>query len=70
MTTAEFIEQLTAQISKLESLVRSLPNSSFHPSKDQYQILGVLGLRLSAAAADLPAEIAALKERRKGPSYA
>jgi hypothetical protein len=70
MTTAEFIEQLTAQISKLESLARSLPNSSFHPSKDQYQILGELGLRFSAAAAYLPAEIAALKERRKGSSCA
>jgi hypothetical protein len=70
MTTGEFITQLTAQISKLESLVRSLQNSSFHPSNDQYQILEELGLGFSAAAAMLPAEIAALKERRKGPSCA
>ena len=69
-TTGGFITQLTAQISKLESLVRSLQNSSFHPSNDQYQILGVLGLRFSSAAADLPAEVAALRERRKGPSSA
>jgi hypothetical protein len=70
MTTGDFITQLTAQISKLESLVRSLQDSSFHPSHHQYQILEALSLRLSAAAAELPAEIAALKERRKGPSSA
>ena len=70
MKTGDFITQLTAQISKLELLVRSPQNSRFHPSANQYQILGALSLRLSAAAAELPAEIAALKERRLGPSTA
>jgi hypothetical protein len=70
MTTGEFIKQLTDQISKLESLVRSPQDSRFHPSDDQYQMLGALSLKLSAAAAELPAEIAALEERRKGPSSA
>jgi hypothetical protein len=64
MTTGKFISQLSAQIDKLESLVQSLQNSSFHPSNDQYQILVALSLRLSAAATDLPAQIAALKKRR------
>jgi hypothetical protein len=70
MKTGEFIAQLTAQITKLESLVRIPQNSRLHPLDDQYQALGALSLRLSAAAAELPAEIAALKERRKGPSSA
>jgi hypothetical protein len=70
MTTGKFITQLTAQISKLESLVQSLQNCSFHPSNDQYQILEASSLRLSAAAADLGAAISALKERRRGPSSA
>jgi hypothetical protein len=70
MATGEFITHLTAEISRVESLVGSLQCSSLHPSNDQYPILEELSLRLSAAAAKLPAEIAALKERRKGPSSA
>jgi hypothetical protein len=64
MTTGRFISQLSAQTSKLELLVQSLQNSSFHPSNDQYQILGALSVRLSAAANDLLAQVAALKKRR------
>jgi hypothetical protein len=55
MTTGEFITQLTTQINKLESLIRGLQGSSFHPSKNQYQILEALSLRLSTATTDLPA---------------
>jgi hypothetical protein len=64
MTTGKFISQLGALIKKLESLVQSLQGSSFHPSKDQYQTLGGLSLRLTAAATNLPIQIEALKNTR------
>lgn len=68
MTTGKFISQLDAFIKKLESLVQSLQGSSFHPSKDQYQILRSLSLRLTAAATNLPIQIEELKNRRTEPS--
>jgi hypothetical protein len=63
MTTGKFISQLDAFIKKLESLVQSLQGSSFHPSKDQYQTLEGLILKLSATATNLPIQIKALKNR-------
>lgn len=69
MTTGRFISQLEASIKKLESLVQSLQCSTFHPSKKQYDTLADLGLRLTAAANNLPIQVTALKKRRAEPSF-
>jgi hypothetical protein len=69
MTTGKFITQLEASIKRLESLVQSLQNSSFHPSKTQYQNLTDLSLRLNSAASNLPIQVTALKNRRAEPSF-
>jgi hypothetical protein len=42
MTTGRFISQREALITKLESLVQSLPCSTLHPSDTQYETLGNL----------------------------
>jgi hypothetical protein len=69
MTTSKFISRLEALIKKLELLVQSLQCSSFHPSKTQYGALADLGLRLTAAADNLPIQVTALQRRRAEPSF-
>jgi hypothetical protein len=67
MTTGRFISHLEALITKLESLVQSLPCSSLHPSDTQYETLGNLTLRLITNANELPIQVTDLKARREKP---
>jgi len=64
MTSGKFIATLDGHITKIERLVESLTSCSFHPSKDQYETIGRLSLRLTEAATNLPRQIEALKEKR------
>jgi len=68
MTTSTHLSQLEALTKKAESLVLSLQSAKIHPSKDQYKTFNTLSLRLCGAAAAVPTEIEALKERRTDSS--
>jgi hypothetical protein len=69
ITTGKFILQLATTVTKLESLVQSIQCSSFHPSKEQYQTLTDLSLRITECGANLPIQVIALKNRRAEPSF-
>ena len=69
VTTGKFISQLATTVTKLESLIQSIQCSSFHPSKQQYQTLTDLGLRITECGANLPIQVAALQNRRAEPSF-
>lgn len=62
-STSSSILRLHALIKKIESFPQSL--SDLHPSKDQYDTLRSLSLRLKKAATDLPTQIEALQTIRR-----
>jgi hypothetical protein len=64
MTTSTYLSQLDALTKKVESFVQSLQSARILPSKDQYKRLNTLSQKLCDAAAAVPVEIKALKERQ------
>merc|ERR1711977_392590 len=62
-TTSTYVSQFDALTKKAESFVQSLRSAKIHPSKDQYTTFKAFSLRLCDAAAAIPVEIEALKNR-------
>jgi hypothetical protein len=70
MTTCTYVSRLESLVKKVESVVQSFQCATIQPSKDQYQVLEALSVKLATAAANVPVEIKALKKRQTEPSCA
>jgi|SRR5438045_39739 len=68
MSTCTYVSRLESLVKRVELVVQSFHCATIQPSKDQYQVLEVLSGRLATAAAKVPAEVNALKERNTAPS--
>src|SRR5271166_6071253 len=70
MTTCTYVSRLESLVKKVESVVQSFQCATIQPSKDQYQVLEALSVKLATAAANVPVEIKALKKRNTEPACA
>ncbi len=68
MTTCTYVSRLESLAKKVKSVVQSFQCATIQPSKDQYQVLEALSMKLAMAAANVPVEIKALKKWHTEPS--